>query len=166
MSIRYERFERFVNLLSEWLNWVTVAGLAVMSLLTAADVIAAKVFHVPIVWAYEVTGLLGLIIVFFAVAYTQKVRGHIEIEFVSMRLPVPVQKISAAIVALLGMAVFAFMSWQMFDFALSLQAAGRITPIQRIPLSPFAYASTFCFVVVFLVLLLQFFQALVEVFRK
>ena len=166
MSFPYERFERFVDFASEWLNWVAVVGLAVMSLLTAVDVIAAKVFHAPIVWAYEVTGLLGLIIVFFAVAYTQKIRGHIEIEFVSMHLPVPVQKIFAAIVALFGMAVFAFMSWQMFDFALSLQAAGRITPIQKIPLSPFAYASTFCFVAVFLVLLLQFFQALIEVFKK
>jgi TRAP-type C4-dicarboxylate transport system permease small subunit len=166
MSIRYERFESFVNRASEWLNWVTVIGLAAMSVLTAADVIAAKIFHAPIVWAYEVTGLLGLIIVFFAVAYTQKIRGHIEIEFVSMHLPVCVQKISATIVALLGMAVFAFMSWQMLDFAFSLQAAGRITPIQKIPLFPFAYASTFCFVAVFLVLLLQFIQALVEVLKK
>ena len=166
MSIPYERFEKFVNFTSEWLNWQAVVGLAAMSLLTAIDVIAAKIFHAPIVWAYEVTGLLGLVIVFFAVAYTQKIRGHIEIEFVSMRLPVSVQKISAAIAALLGMAVFAFMSWQMFDFALSLQAAGRITPIQKIPLSPFAFASTFCFVAVFLVLLLQFCQALIEVLKK
>jgi len=64
------------------------------------------------------------------------------------------------------MALFAVMTWRMFDHALSFQKTGRVTPIEEIPLPPFAYGAAFCFLAVFLVLLLQFFKALAEVVRK
>ena len=166
MSGKLGRFERLANLASGWLNWITIAGLILMSLITVIDVISAKLFNAPLIWSFEVTALLGLVVLVFALAFTQVNRGHIEIEFVTMRLPVRAQTVIGAVVALVGMAVFAVITWQMFDYALVLQKAGRVTHMQEIPLFPFAYGATFCFLMVFLVLLLQFFKAVAEVVRK
>jgi len=163
---KLERFEKFASLASRWLNWVTVVGFVAMTLATVIDVFAAKVIRIPVLWSYDITGLLGLVVLVFALAYTQFLRGHIEIEFVSARLPVRVQGIFDIIVALLGMALFAFMTWQMLDFAMTLQRTGRITSIAEIPLSPFAYGAAFCFLAVFMILLLQLFKAITEVSRR
>lgn len=166
MTSKLERFEKLVNLASGWLNWITLAGLVVMTLVTVVDVVGAKLFRAPLLWSYDVTCLLGLVVLVFALAFTQLKRGHIEIEIVTTRLPIRAQTVISAAVALIGMALFAVMTWQMFDFALTLQKAGRATPIGDIPLSPFAYGATFCFLAIFLVLLLQFFKAAAEVVRK
>ena len=96
MSGKLERFEKLANLVSGWLNWITVAGLILMSLITVIDVIGAKLFNAPIIWSFEVTALLGLVILVFAMAFTQVNRGHIEIEFATMRLPVRAQTVIGA----------------------------------------------------------------------
>ena len=166
MSGKLERFEKLANLVSGWLNWITVAGLILMSLITVVDVIGAKLFTAPIIWSFEVTALLGLVILVFALAFTQVNRGHIEIEFATMRLPIRAQTVIGAVVALVGMALFAVITWQMFDYALTLQKAGRVTHMEEIPLFPFAYGAAFCFLMVFLVLLLQFFKVVAKVVRK
>ncbi len=160
-----ERFEKFARLASVWLSWVTVAGFVAMTLATVIDVVAAKAFRAPVLWSYDVTGLLGLVVLVFALAFTQFNRGHIEIEFVSERLPVRTQRIFDIIVALLGIALFAFMTWQMVDFAIILQRTARVTAIAEIPLAPFAYGAALCFFTVLLILLLQLFKAIAEVAR-
>jgi TRAP-type C4-dicarboxylate transport system permease small subunit len=160
------RFEKLVNLVSGWLNWVTVTGLVAMSLITVVDVIGSKAFRSPLVWSYDVTGLLGLVVLVFALAFTQMNHGHIEIEFVTTRLPMRAQTVINAVVALLGTALFAVMTWQMAGHAITLQRSGRVTSIGDIPLAPFGYAAAFCFLAIFLTLVLQFFQALIKVARK
>ena len=166
MSGKLEQFERFANLLSRWLNWVAIAGLIAMSLITVVDVLGAKLFRMPLLWSFEATALLGLVVLVFALAFTQFNRGHIEIEFVSARLPIRVQKVMGAVVALVGMALFTVMIWQMLDFAIILQKTNRVTAMQEIPMPIFAYGAAFCFLAIFLVLLLQFFRAVAEAARK
>ena len=87
-------------------------------------------------------------------------------QFVADRLPIRVQTVIGAVVALVGMALFAVMTWQMLDFAMIVQRTGRVTPMQEIIMAPFVYGATFCFLSVFVVLLLQFFRAVAEVVRK
>ncbi len=166
MASKVERFEKLVNLVSGWLNWVTVAGLVIMSLITVVDVAGAKLFRAPLTWSYDVTGLLGLVVLVFALAYTQMHRGHIEIEFLTIRLPIRAQKILLCFVALLEAALFAVMAWQMTDYAMTLQRTGRVTSMGQIPLAPFTYGAAFCFLAIFLVLLSQSLRAAAEVAKK
>jgi TRAP-type C4-dicarboxylate transport system permease small subunit len=168
-AVRIDRlagFEKVVNRLSRWLNWFTLAGLFIMSLVTVIDVISAKLFHLPILWAYDVTSLLGLVVLVFAIAFTQVKRGHIEIELLVTRTSKRTQAIIACIINLLCVVLAAVMTWQMLDFALILQRQGRVSDIQGIPLAPFGYAAAFCFLVLGLALLLQLLKSITEALKS
>lgn len=159
MSGKIDRFERFVNSLSSWLNWVAGAALVTMLVLIVADIIGAKLFKWPIPGGIEMVGFLGVIVIAFAIAHTQVLRGHIEVEFLVVRLPQTAQKVIAGIVYFLGMALFALLAWRSYDFAHTLQVKGEVSMTQGIPFYPLVYGIAFCSISVFLVLLVQCIRA-------
>lgn len=106
MANKTDRFEKFTLSLSTWLNRIAGAGLVAMLVLIIADIIAAKVFKWPIPGGIEIVGFLGVIIIAFAIAHTQVLRGHIEVEFLLTRFPKTAQKIITIIIYLFGMILF------------------------------------------------------------
>ena len=166
MPGKLEYFERFTNRMSHLLRWVAIAGMVIMSLATAVDVIGAKLFRWPLPGAFEGTSLLGLVIIVFSLPFTQTQRGHIEIDLLTERFPKGAQKIVGSMVSLLGITLFALITWQMFRFAQTIRIVGRITETLEIPLYPFAYGAAICFFTVFLILVLQFLKMWAEVLKK
>jgi len=162
MSGKIDRFERFVNSLGNWLNWVAGAALVTMLALIVADIIGAKLFKWPIPGGIEMVGFLGVIVIAFAIAHTQVLRGHIEVEFLVMRLPQTAQKVIAGVVYFLGMALFALLAWRSYDFAHTLQVKGEVSMTQEIPFYPLVYGIAFCSISVFLVLLVQCIRAVTK----
>ena len=158
--------EKCCNLLGQWCNWIAVIGLVAMLLVTVIDVIGAKFFRWPLPGAVEGTALLGLVVTAFALPITQALRGHIEIEVIVQMLPGRLQTVISGVVSLLGLVLFAVMTWQMFDFSRTIQIAGRVTPTQEIPLYPFTYAVTVCFFLFCPMLLVQFLKTLIEGVKK
>ena len=165
MSSSLDKFERFVNSLSNWLNWVAGGALVAMLAFIVADVIGAKLFKWPIPGGIEMVGFLGVVVIAFAIAQTQVVRGHIEVEFLVMRLPQTAQKVIAALVYLLGMALFALLAWRSCDFAHTLHVKGEVSMTGEIPFYPFVYGIAFCCISVFLILMAQFLRAVTKARR-
>ena len=128
--------------------------------------VGAKLFSWPVPGAVEIAGLLGLLVTVLALTSTQLERRHVEIEIFVILLPQRTQAIIGSITALIALILFGVIAWQMFDFARSVQLSGRITPSERIPLYPFAYAMFVCFAVMCPVLILQFVRSIKETFRK
>jgi len=166
MQSKLKVFEKFVNSVSGWLNWVAIAAFVAMVMLIVVDVLGGKLLHHPVQGSFEVTGFLGLIIIAFALPFTQLLRGHIEVDFFAEKLPKRAQTIIANVISLFCIALFAMMVWQMFDYARNSQISGRVTVVQGIALYPFAYAAASCFFVVCLVISLQFLRAVTRVVRK
>jgi TRAP-type C4-dicarboxylate transport system permease small subunit len=162
MSGKIDKFERFVNSLSNWLNWVAGAALVAMLAVIVADVIGAKVLKWPIPGGIEMVGFLGVIVIAFAIAHTQVLRGHIEVEFLVMRLPQTAQRAIAGTVYLLGMALFGLLAWRSYDFARTLQVKGEVSMTQEIPFYLFIYGIALCSISVFLVLLVQCIRAVTK----
>jgi TRAP-type C4-dicarboxylate transport system permease small subunit len=152
---KIDKFEKFVNSLSNWLNWVAGAALVAMLALIVADIIGAKLFKWPIPGGIEMVGFLGVVVIAFAIAQTQTIHGHIEVEFLVTRLPQTARKVVAAIIYCLGMALFALLAWRSYDFGRVLQVSGEVSMTQRIPFYSFVYSIAFCCIVVFLMLLVQ-----------
>lgn len=163
MPSKIDKFENFVNSLSNWLNRVAGAALVAMLALIVADIIGAKLFKWPIPGGIEMVGFLGVLVIAFAIAQTQVLRGHIEVEFLVVRLPQTAQKIIAVVVYFLGMALFALLAWRSYDFAHTLQLKGEVSMTQEIPFYPFIYGIAFCSISVFLVLLMQCIRAVTNV---
>ena len=163
---KIDRLERFTKSLSNWFSWVAGAGLVAMISLIVADIIGIKFFNWPIPGAIEMVGFLGVVVTAFAIAYTQVLRGHIQVEFFVMRLPKRLQASIIALVSLLGVALFALLAWRSYDFARVLQSTGEVSMTQRIPFYPFVDAIAFCCLPVCLVLLAEFLKSVTKAVQK
>ena len=167
-----DRLERFINPFSNWLNWVAGIGLVGMLTLTVGDIIGIKLaqagvpFFRPIPGGIEVVAFLGVVVTGFAIAYTQILRGHIRVEFVTMRLPQRVQGAIAAFVTLLGLVLFVLLAWQSVEYGLSLQATGTVSMTQRIPFYPFVHAIAFCCIPICLLLVVEFVRSVTKAVKK
>jgi len=163
---KIDRLERFTKSLSNWFSWVAGAGLVAMISLIVADIIGIKFFNWPIPGAIEMVGFLGVVVTAFAIAYTQVLRGHIQVEFFVMRLPKRLRASVIALVSLLGVALFALLAWRSYDFARVLQSTGEVSMTQRIPFYPFVDAIAFCCLPVCLVLLAEFLKSVTKAVQK
>lgn len=131
-----------------------------MLLLVIVDVIGGKVFHRPIPGGIELTAFLSVVVISFAIAETQVMRGHIEVEFLVSRLPKVAQRAVACIIYPLAILLFALIAWESFDFGYSLQFSGEVSMTQRLPFYPLLYGIAFSASVVCLVLVVQYIKAL------
>ena len=161
-----ERLERFIQRISRWLYWIGGAALVGMLALTVGDIVGIKVLSRPIPGGIEMVAFLGAVVTAFAIAHTQVMRGHIQVEFVVMRLPGRLQAVLAALTSLLSLIFFGLLAWRSYDFGRVLQITGEVSMTQKIPFHPFVYGIAFCSVVVSLLLLTEFLRALVKVVKK
>lgn len=166
MSDVIGHLERFASSASGWVNWVAGAGLVGMLALTVSDIIGVKLFKSPIPGGIEFVAFLGVVVVAFAVAYTQVLRRHIQVEFVVMRLPQRAQSIIQALVTFFGLVLFALLAWRSYGYALLLQKAGEVSMTSGIPFYPFVYAIAFCCLPICLVLLVQFLRSIEQAVKK
>ena len=166
MSGKIDRLEKIANSFSYWLNLEAGAGLVAMLGLTVADIVGIKFFRAPIPGAIELVGFLGIVVIAFALAYTQFRRGNIQVEFFVMKLPKRVRAGITAFVSLLGMALFAMLAWRSYDFGRVLQTTGEVSMTQNIPFYPFVHAIAFCCIPVCLVLLVEFLRSVLKAVTK
>jgi TRAP-type C4-dicarboxylate transport system permease small subunit len=150
------RFERAVLVLSKWLNYFAGAALVLMLTLVIADVVGAKVFHTPLPGGIELTAFLGVIVIGFAIAQTQVMRRHIEVEFLVLRLPRTAQRAIASTIYPLAILLFALIAWKSFEFGRTVQSSGEVSMTQGLPFYPLLYGTAFSAVVVCLVLIVQY----------
>ena len=155
MSDKLDKFERFVNSLSNWLNWVAGVALVLMLVLIAVDIIGAKLFRWPVPGGIDMVGLLGVVAIGFAIARTQIIHGHIEVEFFEEKIPEKVRNVVDVVICSLGMLLFALLAWKSCEYGYTLQAKGEVSMTQGIPLYPFVYGMALCYLSVFLVFLVQ-----------
>ncbi len=148
--------EKWVAVLSDWLCWVSALCIVGMMLLTSSDV-ALRYVGFPIKGTYDVVGLLGALVVALPIARTQVFNRHVSMEFMAQRKSRIARGIAQAITSVLGIAVYATVTWQLVAFAAKLKSIGRVSDTVEIPLYPFVYAIAVAFMLTCVVLLAQFF---------
>jgi len=154
--------DKFIGMLANWFNWVAMTGFALMVVITVIDVVGSKTLHWPFPGGFEITSLLAVIMIAFALPYTQSKKGHIEVELLVERFSPKVQLVIASFICLISVVLFALTTWQMFKKAYSLLSDGNVTAVLYIPIFPFSFAADLCFFIMFLLLLLE----LIKLFRK
>ena len=80
-------YERIVVQASRIANYIGVGVIMAMVLITSADVFMRRIFGAPITGAHEIQQLSLLIVTFMTWGYCQVLRGHIDIGFITDRLP-------------------------------------------------------------------------------
>jgi TRAP-type C4-dicarboxylate transport system permease small subunit len=154
------KLESWATNLSKWLNWIAGGGLIAMLALVVGDIIGIKIFAAPIPGGIELVAFLGVIVVGFAIAYTQVLHGHIRVDFIVMKFPPKFAVVVDILMLILGMGFFVVLTWRSFDYALVVQKSGEVSMTQGIPFYPFIYGLSLCYVITFFVLLVEFLKSL------
>jgi len=158
-------FERIVRKFSVRICWIAIVALFAMMMLTVSDVIL-RAFGSPIIGCYEVVTFLSAVVIGFPIAYTQIQRVHIAIEFVVMRFTRKAQKIVDAVAHFLSIGVFAVLAWQVSRLGVKFWTIGQVSETLELPFFPFVWGVAFGCAVMTLILIIDFYNSIIEAARK
>jgi len=161
-----DKFDKFNRGLSGWFEWIGVAGLLAMMVVTIIDVSGAKLFNSPLFGALDWVTTFQSVAIAFACAMVLIIGQHVQVVFLITRLPRRAQSVIEAFVLLLGLLLFALIVWRLFDLGFTLQASGETSPTARIPRSLIAYGIALACIPVCLVFLQKFFKSLTKAGNK
>jgi tripartite ATP-independent transporter DctM subunit len=130
-------FDR-VGIFSSWCKNVGTSVLFLMVCFTFTDVILRYVFNRPIMGAWEITGLMMVVVVFLVIAHTQNEKGHVSIDAISTRLSPMTRLITDTVVNFLSICVFGILVWRTsIQFLYYLEQGTLHSPNARILTAPF-----------------------------
>ena len=161
-----EKFDRFNQKFSFLVEWIGLAGLLLMMLITCVDVIGAKVFKIPVPGALDIVMIAQLLAVAFAIAASLLLGRHVEVEFFVPLLPRTLQAVIDGVVHLMCLLLFIVISWRLFAYGYSMQTSNEVSPTIRIPLYGFAYGAAVSCIPVCLVYLHRFILSLIRIVKK
>ena len=157
-------FEKTVYRFSRTLNILSSIALVLMMGLVFVNV-ALRAVWTPILGTYEFTGFLASIMITFALAHCASVKGHIAITLFADRLPPRVQAVLDSVVAILGTALYAVISWQCVRYAINMYNSGEVSPATATPFYPFIIAVAFGLFMFALTLLNDVFTSIGKIFK-
>lgn len=119
---------------------LVLSGVAVLALMLLATAnVALRIFHIPYRGTYEVVSFLGAIGVAFALACTQKAKGHIVVDILSARYPRRVRQGVDALSGAVSAAFFGIVAWQVALWGTRLAASGEVSETLKLAYHPFVF---------------------------
>lgn len=117
--------------------WMCYAGMGLiipLMLLTTADVIGRAVFTRPVPGSVELSSYILNVFILLGVAYTQQVKGHVQVTMLTSRLPARAQRGLEVFTTLLSLLVIGLLAWQGWVVGMEETA---VSDMLRIPQRPF-----------------------------
>lgn len=146
-------------------EWIGTVGILVMVVVTCADVLGAKIFNRPVPGSTEIVSLVQVAVIIFAVAATQRERGHISVEMFVLKMPPRLRATVKSLTSLAGLVLFSLLVWEGFALGNEYLEAGEVTATILIPFYPFAWGFALALVPVVMMMLCDLVEALTGVFR-
>jgi TRAP-type C4-dicarboxylate transport system permease small subunit len=162
----HDSVELWVNPISKIVNRIASGVLFFMMLLTIADVFLRKVFSSSILGTVEVTEFMLLILVFFALARTEVLNGHVKVDLVMGRFSERSQAMVDAITQLACFFLFGLFTWSALVYSGKMREAVEVSQDLWLPIFPFVYVVVAGCALLSLVLLTKFFVALVKIIKS
>jgi len=132
-----ERFESFQKVIRRITYSVCACGmfLAVpLMLITTGDVVSRGFFNKPIPGTLELSEYMLSIIILLGAAYTQQVKGHVGVDFLTKRFTKKTKGVVEIITTLLCMFIVTIMVWQGFVEGIHEKT---VSDMLRVPQWPF-----------------------------
>ncbi len=151
--------------IDEWLGRVllVLSGAAVLALMLLATAnVVLRMFHAPFRGTYEIVSFLGAIGVAFALASTQRVKGHIVVDILSACFSRPVKRFVDVLSAGICAVFFGIVARQVFVWGMRIMAAGEVSETLKVIYHPFIFCVSMGFGLLTLTCLLDIPRA----FRK
>lgn len=139
--------------------------IAVMMLLTVVDVVGRRFFNHPVAGAYELSGFMMVIVVFFSMAGCQLLKGHITIDIVVSKLRQRTQNIIDSLMYVFFLMMFGVLTWRLCIYAIQ-ETGGTISGTLAIPVFPFIYLAALGSALLSLVVLMHLLLFLAGALKK
>ena len=149
--------------LSRQLDTIAATAIFAMMCLTCADVLLRWLFRKPITGTFEIVSFLGVIAVAFAMAHTSFEKGHVAVDLLVQLFPKKAQGVIEGFISILGMSLFALITWQCVVYGMDLQKAGEVSATLKFPLYPIIYGVAIGAAAVCLVLLVDCANAIAKI---
>lgn len=105
-----------------------------LMLLTFADVALRGFFNKPIPGTFELSQYILAVFILLGAAYTQQVKGHVGVDFVTSRLSPNLQVFCEILTTILSLFIIAILTWQGWVEGITEKA---VSDQLRIPQYPF-----------------------------
>lgn len=105
-----------------------------LMLITAADVLSRDLFNHPIPGTIELSQYMLAVFILLGIAYTQQVKGYVEVALLTSRLPLRARAILNIIAILLSLFIFSILVWQ--GWAVGIEER-TVSDMLRVPQYPF-----------------------------
>jgi TRAP-type C4-dicarboxylate transport system permease small subunit len=161
-----ERFESFQKVIRRITYFVCAVGmfLAVpLMLITTGDVISRSFFNKPIPGTLELSEYMLCIIILLGAAYTQQVKGHVGVDFLTKRFSTRTQGILEILTTLASMLIITIMVWQGFIEGIHEKT---VSDMLRVPQWPFRLLVAVGGFLLLLELLIDLLSAIAKMGRK
>ena len=158
--------QKVIDPIVRWVNNAGVVILALMMLLTVADVTLRYFFNKPILGSYELTELMMAVLAAFTIGYAALLKAHVNVDLLLIRLPERFQAVIGIFTNLICVVFFALMLWRNMYQSSVLREANSVSPALTIPEFPFLFLMGIGFGILALVFLLHLLESLAKALGK
>jgi len=130
-------WHKFKDGVQRFNRYVSMAGMALLiplMLLTTGDVLGRKFLSKTIPGTFEISEYILAVFILLGAAYTQQVKGHVGVDFVTSRLSLRVRTLCEILTTLLSLFIIGIVIWQGF---LEGVREKTVSDMLRIPQYPF-----------------------------
>ena len=159
-------FERWVHPVSRVINRMASIVLFLMMLLTMTDVVLRKTLSKSILGTVEVTEFMLAIVIFFALAQTEIMNGHVKVDLIMSRFGERAQGLVDMITQLACFLMTGLITWSTLVYAQEMRLSGEVSQDLWIPVWPFIYVVALGCSILALTLLMKFFLAIMKVVKS
>ena len=129
--------ERGVSVIETALNYIGVSLIMFLMLFATGGVLGRYFFNRPFTGYWDMAEMMLAALVFFGIAYTQRMGGHIRVEmFLTRAIRGRSYHIAEFLTLVLSLGVFAFIAFYGLRRALYAWASGDVTPSMLWPAWP------------------------------
>ncbi|MBP6019918.1 MAG: TRAP transporter small permease [Burkholderiaceae bacterium] len=129
----------FTRRIEQGLDILSAFFLALMMLITTADVIGRYLFHAPLYGAFEGNELLLGILVFVALPRVTWQGKHLTVSLIDSSLSPRALRLEQTINSLISGAILTILGWYLWEHAQRLTEYGDMSNALRVPMGPLAY---------------------------
>lgn len=148
------------------IHWSATIGMVILvplMLITTGDVLGRSFLHKPIAGTFELSEYMLAVLILLGAAYTQQVKGHVTVAFLTSKFSRNAQLICRVFTLGLSLFIVGILVWQ--GFKLGIEETG-VTDQLRIPRAPFKMLVGIGAGLLWLQLLFDLADALAELMRR
>ena len=155
-----DRFRKVIQKASYGACFVGMFLAIPLMLLTVGDVMGRSFFNKPIPGTFELSEYMLAVIVLLGAAYTQQVKGHVGVDFLTSRYSAKTQAVLQAVTTFAGLLIIAIMVWQGYLEGIHEKA---VSDQLRVPQWPFKLLVAVGGLLLWLELLLDFISSALKI---